>query len=239
MSTRDDDILDFDFFDEEDAPAWEEPEGFEPQPPDSDAGRRGRGSARSPATQPHAASPPHRPDRARDPRGRAPRRLGRGLRGRREARPQPHVPGGDRLDRQCVGQARAAARHAPDDARAERGGSRRQARRLRPDGREPDAAGAGSRCARTDGRPELRRRRVAPLPRERARGLASGVQGDRRRDRREHRGRAAACADAATARERHHLDATRSRSRPRSSSRTRESKVSTSRRPSSSPPTTS
>ena len=30
MSTRDDDILDFDFFDEEDAPAWEEPEGFEP-----------------------------------------------------------------------------------------------------------------------------------------------------------------------------------------------------------------
>jgi hypothetical protein len=42
MSTRDDDILDFDFFDEEDAPAWEEPEGFEPEPPSS--GRRGRGS---------------------------------------------------------------------------------------------------------------------------------------------------------------------------------------------------
>ena len=43
MSTRDEDILDFDFFDEEDAPSWEEPEGFEPVPP-SDRGRRGRGS---------------------------------------------------------------------------------------------------------------------------------------------------------------------------------------------------
>ena len=44
MSTRDDDILDFDFFDEEDAPSWEEPEGFDPQPPGSERGRRGRGS---------------------------------------------------------------------------------------------------------------------------------------------------------------------------------------------------
>jgi hypothetical protein len=43
MSTRDDDILDFDFFDEEEPPAWEEPEGYEPQPP-SERGRRGRGS---------------------------------------------------------------------------------------------------------------------------------------------------------------------------------------------------
>jgi len=43
MSTRDEDILDFDFFDEEDAPSWEEPEGFEPSPP-SDRERRGRGS---------------------------------------------------------------------------------------------------------------------------------------------------------------------------------------------------
>jgi hypothetical protein len=43
MSSRDEDILDFDFFDEEDAPAWEEPEGFEPAPP-GDRGRRGRGS---------------------------------------------------------------------------------------------------------------------------------------------------------------------------------------------------
>jgi hypothetical protein len=40
MSTRDEDILDFDFFDEEEAPSWEEPEGFEAQPPT----RRGRGS---------------------------------------------------------------------------------------------------------------------------------------------------------------------------------------------------
>jgi hypothetical protein len=44
MSTRDDDILDFDFFDEEDAPSWEEPEGFDPQPPGQERGRRGRGS---------------------------------------------------------------------------------------------------------------------------------------------------------------------------------------------------
>jgi len=44
MSTRDEDILDFDFFDEEDAPAWEEPEGSEPQPPPPGRGRRGGGS---------------------------------------------------------------------------------------------------------------------------------------------------------------------------------------------------
>jgi CARDB len=44
MSTRDDDILDFDFFDEEDAPSWDEPEGPESQPPAVERGRRGRGS---------------------------------------------------------------------------------------------------------------------------------------------------------------------------------------------------
>jgi hypothetical protein len=44
MSTRDEDILDFDFFDEEQAPSWEEPEGFEAQPPVAERGRRGRGS---------------------------------------------------------------------------------------------------------------------------------------------------------------------------------------------------
>jgi hypothetical protein len=43
MSTRDEDILDFDFFDEEEAPSWEEPEGFEGQPPGAERGRR-RGS---------------------------------------------------------------------------------------------------------------------------------------------------------------------------------------------------
>ena len=43
MSTRDEDILDFDFFEEEDAPAWEEPEGTEPLPP-TERGRRGGGS---------------------------------------------------------------------------------------------------------------------------------------------------------------------------------------------------
>jgi hypothetical protein len=42
MSTRDEDILDFDFFDEEDATSWEEPEGLEAAPP-PDRGRRGRG----------------------------------------------------------------------------------------------------------------------------------------------------------------------------------------------------
>jgi hypothetical protein len=45
MSTRDEDILDFDFFDEEDAPSWEEPEGFE-SPPPPDRGRRGGGGSR-------------------------------------------------------------------------------------------------------------------------------------------------------------------------------------------------
>jgi hypothetical protein len=43
MSTRDDDILDFDFFDEEDATSWEEPEGFDPRPPAAARGRKGRG----------------------------------------------------------------------------------------------------------------------------------------------------------------------------------------------------
>ena len=43
MSTRDDDILDFDFSDEEDASSWE-PEGFEPQAPGAERGRRGGGS---------------------------------------------------------------------------------------------------------------------------------------------------------------------------------------------------
>lgn len=44
MSTRDDDILDFDFFDEEDAPAWEEPAGLETSVPPAERGRRRRGS---------------------------------------------------------------------------------------------------------------------------------------------------------------------------------------------------
>ena len=45
MSSRDDDILDFDFSDEEDAPSWEDPEGLETPPPTSERrGGRGRGS---------------------------------------------------------------------------------------------------------------------------------------------------------------------------------------------------
>ena len=42
MSTRDDDILDFDFFDEEDPPSWEEPAEQGPGPP-RDRGPRRRG----------------------------------------------------------------------------------------------------------------------------------------------------------------------------------------------------
>src|SRR5262249_1111617 len=44
MSTRDDDIVAFDFFDEEDAPSWDEPEGVETPQPAPERGRRGRGS---------------------------------------------------------------------------------------------------------------------------------------------------------------------------------------------------
>jgi hypothetical protein len=45
MSTRDEDILDFDFFEEEDAPAWEEPEGSEAVP-STERARRGGGGSR-------------------------------------------------------------------------------------------------------------------------------------------------------------------------------------------------
>ena len=40
MSTRDDDILDFDFFDEEDPPSWEEPTEGGPGPPRDRGPRR-------------------------------------------------------------------------------------------------------------------------------------------------------------------------------------------------------
>jgi hypothetical protein len=46
MSSRDDDILDFDFFDEEDAPSWEEAEGSEAQPVPVERGRKGGGGSR-------------------------------------------------------------------------------------------------------------------------------------------------------------------------------------------------
>ena len=46
MSTRDDDILDFDFFDEEDAPSWEDPGDPEAPPPTEGRGRRGGGGSR-------------------------------------------------------------------------------------------------------------------------------------------------------------------------------------------------
>lgn len=43
MSTRDEDILDFDFFDEEEAPSWEEPAERRPGPARRSRGPRGRG----------------------------------------------------------------------------------------------------------------------------------------------------------------------------------------------------
>jgi hypothetical protein len=43
MSTRDEDILDFDFFDEEEPPSWEEPEERTSGGPPRDRGPRGRG----------------------------------------------------------------------------------------------------------------------------------------------------------------------------------------------------
>ncbi len=176
MSTRDDDILDFDFFDEEDAPSWDEPEGFDPQAAGAERGRRGRGSRLPPATEPHAAPPSHRPDRARDPRRRPARGLGRGVRRGREARPQPDVPRRHRRDRERLGEARAAAGDDADDARPQAGGSGREARRLRPDRREPDAAGRGPRRTRTDGRAEQRRCRGLALPGERLRGLQAAFK---------------------------------------------------------------
>ena len=48
MSSRDEDILDFDFFDEEEEATWEEPEGLETQAPMTERGRRGRGSGAGP-----------------------------------------------------------------------------------------------------------------------------------------------------------------------------------------------
>ncbi len=48
MSSRDDDILDFDFSDEEDVSAWEEPEAIEVHPVSVERGRRGRGGGLRP-----------------------------------------------------------------------------------------------------------------------------------------------------------------------------------------------
>ncbi|HET9509343.1 MAG TPA: hypothetical protein VFO81_15475 [Gaiellaceae bacterium] len=48
MSTRDEDILDFDFFDEEEATSWEEPEGYESSTSVAERTRRGRGSRTGP-----------------------------------------------------------------------------------------------------------------------------------------------------------------------------------------------
>ncbi|MGH3064868.1 MAG: hypothetical protein ACRDOF_01070 [Gaiellaceae bacterium] len=50
MSTRDDDILDFDFFDEEDPPSWEEPTGRGPGPPRDRVPRRRGPRFRSPGS---------------------------------------------------------------------------------------------------------------------------------------------------------------------------------------------
>jgi hypothetical protein len=53
MSTRDDDILDFDFFEEKDTPSWEEPEGQGTEPPSP----RGRGPSGPRFRTPHNLTP--------------------------------------------------------------------------------------------------------------------------------------------------------------------------------------
>ena len=91
-STRDDDdVLGFDFFDEEDAhrrgrsPRPRDATPREPRGPGSSWARVGPAAA----AQSDAASAPHRIDRARDPRDRpAHRRLDRGLHRERAARPK-------------------------------------------------------------------------------------------------------------------------------------------------------
>ena len=119
MSTRDDDILDFDFFDEEDATVV--------------GGARGR---RGPASDRRARSPRRVALGFGPPRNLTPllRLIGlialailivvllvvwvEGCTADAQARPQQHVPRRDRRDRERVRAARPAAEHAPDDARA-------------------------------------------------------------------------------------------------------------------------
>ena len=86
-----------------------------------------------------------------------------GLRERGEARPQQHVSLRDRRDRERLGSAGPAAERHAHDAWAEPGRPRREARRLRADGREPGAARGGSEPARGDGGAEHGRGRVAPV----------------------------------------------------------------------------
>ena len=138
--------------------------------------------------EPHAASPPRRADRARDPRGRPARRLGGGLRRGREARPQRHVHDGHRRDRERLGAARPEPRHAPDDPRA-------STRRISTPSSAATSRPPRTRCSgpRTSTRParwwcRTGRRRGLALPGQRAERPPDGVQGDHRRDGRERRG---------------------------------------------------
>ena len=146
MSTRDDDILDFDFFDEEDATSWEEPEGTRDphlRAPSGVVVGVARASGRLRTSRRFFASS-----------GLIALailvivllgRLGRGLhRGAQRDRNSTYL-----ADIGSIGNASAKLGqqgvHAPDDPWAEqRRTSTREARRLRADGRQPDAAGRGS-----------------------------------------------------------------------------------------------
>ncbi len=205
MSTRDEDILDFDFFEEEDAPAWEEPEGLEPLPP-TERGRRGGGS------------------RFGGPRNLTPLLRLIGLvalailvvvllvvwvegctadakRDRNETYLAEIGAIGNASAR--LGQDVSVLLTTPGP---QSGGSRREARRLRADGRQSGAARAGSECARAHGRTEHGCSRGAALSRERPAWPADRVQGHRGRDRRERGRRGAPGPNTTSSRERHHLD---------------------------------
>ncbi len=207
MSTRDDDILDFDFFDEEDAPSWEEPEGLETPPPTSERrGGRGRGSRFGP---PRNLTPLLRlvglialailvivllavwvegctADAKRDRNSTYLAEIG--AIGNASAR---------------LGQQLSTLLTTPglnaEDLDAKLGGYIQTAENQMQNAADLNAPGP-------DGRPELGCRRVAPLSRERAQGPPVCVQGDRGRDGRERRRRAAPRPDASATRERHHLD---------------------------------
>ena len=240
MSTRDDDILDFDFFDEEDAPSWEEPEGSRPNRRRAERGRRGRGSGFRPPRNltpllrliglialailvvvllvvwVEGCTTDAKLDRNRTyladigPIGNASARLGQQV---------GHAPDDPGPERRRISTRSSAATSRPQRTRFSR----------------PRISNApGPMVGPNEGAVEALQYRVNGL-----RGPAGRVQGGSGRDGRERCRRAVARADAAPAGERHHLVGLvpgACQGRPR---RTRGSRASTSRPPSSSPRTTS
>ena len=178
MTTRDEDILDFDFFGEEEPPSWDEPTDEGSGVLRATALRGGTASALPLVGQPHTAAPARGADRAGDPHRRAARRLGRGVRERPEDRALSRLHDRDRRDRKRVRAARSAALHDADDAGPEAGGSRRQARRIRPDGRESDADRRGPRISRPAAR------RTGGRSRSASASASTACAGCRRRSRR-------------------------------------------------------